>query len=60
MRLAGAAEAAPSAVLAPMASPCPLSLAQASHYRLPRLLHDIRLLDLLEHLGTTAQTGRLP
>ena len=34
-----------------MASPRPPSLAQAHHYRLPELLHDIRLLDLLELLG---------
>ena len=31
-----------------MASPRPPSLAQATHYRLPELLHDIRLLDLLQ------------
>jgi hypothetical protein len=42
-----------------MASPRPLSLAQAHHYRLPELLHDIRLLDLLELCGTTVQTSRL-
>jgi hypothetical protein len=42
-----------------MASPRPPSLAQATHYRLPELLHDIRLLDLLELCGTTVQTSRL-
>jgi hypothetical protein len=42
-----------------MASPRPPSLAQAPHYRLPELLHDIRLLDLLELCGTTVQTSRL-
>jgi hypothetical protein len=42
-----------------MASPRPPSLAQAPHYRLPELLHDIRLLDLLELSGTTVQTSRL-
>jgi hypothetical protein len=42
-----------------MASPRPPSLAQAHHYRLPELLHDIRLLDLLELCGTTVQTSRL-
>lgn len=31
----------------------------APHYRLPELLHDIRLLDLLELCGTTVQTSRL-
>ena len=31
-----------------MASPRPPSLAQAHHYRLPELLHDIRRLDLLQ------------
>ena len=41
-----------------MASPRPPSLAQAHHYRLPELLHDIRLLDLLELCGTTVQTSR--
>ena len=41
-----------------MASPRPPSLAQAHHYRLPKLLHDIRLLDLLELCGTTVQTSR--
>ncbi len=41
-----------------MASPRPPSLAQAPHYRLPELLHDIRLLDLLELCGTTVQTSR--
>ncbi len=43
----------------PMASPRPPSLSQAHHYRLPDLLHDIRLLDLLELCGTTVQTSRL-
>jgi hypothetical protein len=42
-----------------MASPRPPSLAQAPHYRPPELLHDIRLLDLLELCGTTVQTSRL-
>lgn len=42
-----------------MASPRPPSLAQAHHYRLPELLHDIRLLDLLELCGTTVQASRL-
>ena len=42
-----------------MASPRPLSLAQAHHYRLPELLQDIRLLDLLELCGTTVQASRL-
>ncbi len=42
-----------------MASPRPPSLAQAPHDRLPELLHDIRLLDLLELCGTTVQTSRL-
>ncbi|MFU8885409.1 MAG: hypothetical protein ACNA8O_08125 [Cyanobacteriota bacterium] len=42
-----------------MASPRPPSLAQAPRYRLPELLHDIRLLDLLELCGTTVQTSRL-
>ena len=42
-----------------MASPRPPSLAQAPHDRLPELLHDIRLLDLLELRGTTVQIGRL-
>ena len=42
-----------------MASPRTPSLAQAHHYRLPELLHDIRLLDLLELCGTTVQTSRL-
>lgn len=42
-----------------MASPRLPSLAQAPHYRLPELLHDIRLLDLLELCGTTVQTSRL-
>ena len=42
-----------------MASPRPPSLTQAHHYRLPELLHDIRLLDLLELCGTTVQTSRL-
>jgi hypothetical protein len=42
-----------------MASPRPPSLAQAHHYRLPELLQDIRLLDLLELCGTTVQTSRL-
>jgi hypothetical protein len=42
-----------------MASPRPPSLAQAPHYRVPELLHDIRLLDLLELCGTTVQTSRL-
>jgi hypothetical protein len=35
------------------------SLAQSPHYRLPDLLQDIRLLDLLELCGTTVQAGRL-
>jgi len=42
-----------------MASPRPPSLAHAPHYRLPELLHDIRLLDLMELCGTTVQTSRL-
>jgi hypothetical protein len=42
-----------------MASPRPPSLAQAHHYRLPELLQDIRLLDLLELCGTTVQASRL-
>jgi DNA-binding transcriptional LysR family regulator len=42
-----------------MASPRPQSLAQASHYRPPELLRDIRLLDLLELCGTTSQASRL-
>jgi hypothetical protein len=42
-----------------MASPRLPSLAQAPHYRLPELLYDIRLLDLLELCGTTVQTSRL-
>ncbi len=42
-----------------MASPRIPPLAQAPHYRLPELLHDIRLLDLLELSGTTVQTRRL-
>ncbi len=42
-----------------MASPHIPSLAQAPHDRLPALLHDIRLLDLLELCGTTVQTSRL-
>jgi hypothetical protein len=50
--MAGAAEAAPSAAFAPWL-PRPPSLAQAHHYLLPELLHDIRLLDLLELCGTT-------
>ena len=41
-----------------MPSPRPPSPAQAPHYRLPELLQDIRLLDLLELCGTTAQAGR--
>jgi hypothetical protein len=41
-----------------MSSPRPPSLAQAPHYRLPELLQDIRLLDLLELCGTTVQTSR--
>ena len=35
------------------------SLAQAPQYCLPKLLEDIRLLDLLELCGTTVQTSRL-
>jgi hypothetical protein len=42
-----------------MASPRPPSPVQARHYRLPELLHDIRLLVLLEFCGTTVQTSRL-
>ena len=42
-----------------MASPRPPSLAQAHHYRLPELLHDIRRLDLLELCGTTVHTSLL-
>lgn len=42
-----------------MTSPRPPSLAQAPNYHLPELLHDIRLLDLLELCGTTVQTSRL-
>lgn len=42
-----------------MASPRPPSLAQATRYRLPEMLHDIHLLDLLELCGTTVQTSRL-
>ena len=42
-----------------MAPPRPLSLAQAPPYRLPKLLEDIRLLDLLELCGTTVRTSRL-
>jgi hypothetical protein len=43
----------------PMASPRHPSLVQAPHYRLPELLHDIRLLDLLELCGTAVQPSRL-
>jgi hypothetical protein len=42
-----------------MAPPRPPSLAQAPPYRLPKLLEDIRLLDLLELCGTTVRTSRL-
>jgi hypothetical protein len=42
-----------------MAPPRPVSLAQAHPYRLPKLLEDIRLLDLLELCGTTVRTSRL-
>jgi hypothetical protein len=42
-----------------MAPPRPLSLVQAPPYRLPKLLEDIRLLDLLELCGTTVRTSRL-
>ena len=42
-----------------MAPPRPVSLAQAHPYRLPKLLEDIRLLDLLELSGTTVRTSRL-
>ncbi|MCS5693950.1 hypothetical protein NZK33_18485 [Cyanobium sp. FGCU-6] len=42
-----------------MASLRPPWLAQAPHSLLPELLHDIRLLDLLELCGTTVQTSRL-
>ncbi|MFN9568887.1 MAG: LysR family transcriptional regulator, partial [Cyanobacteriota bacterium] len=31
----------------------------ASQYRLPEMLQDIRLLDLLELCGSTVQTGQL-
>lgn len=34
-------------------------MAKATNYRLPELLHDIHLLDLLELCGTTVQTSRL-
>lgn len=42
--------------MAPARSP---SLAQAHPYRLPKLLEDVRLLDLLELCGTTVRTSRL-
>jgi len=42
-----------------MAPARPVSLAQAPPYRLPKLLEDIRLLDLLELCGTTVRTSRL-
>jgi hypothetical protein len=42
-----------------MAPARPPSLAQAHPYRLPKLLEDIRLLDLLELSGTTVRTSRL-
>ena len=42
-----------------MAPARPPSLAQAPPYRLPKLLEDIRLLDLLELCGTTVRTSRL-
>jgi hypothetical protein len=42
-----------------MAPARPVSLAQAHPYRLPKLLEDIRLLDLLELCGTTVRTSRL-
>jgi hypothetical protein len=42
-----------------MASSRPPSPTQAPHYRLPELLQDIRLLDLLELCGTTVQTSHL-
>ena len=42
-----------------MAPARPPSLAQAHPYRLPKLLEDIRLLDLLELCGTTVRTSRL-
>ena len=40
--------------LSPDALPRP-----AQHYRLPALLHDIRLLDLLELSGTTQEASRV-
>ena len=42
-----------------MAPSRPPSLVQAPPYRLPKLLEDIRLLDLLELCGTTVRTSRL-
>ena len=42
-----------------MAPPRPPSLAQAPNYRLPKLLEEIRMLDLLELYGTTVQTSRV-
>ena len=54
-----AAEAAPSAAFAPWLPSAPRRWPRPPHYRLPELLHDIRLLDLLELCGTTVQTSRL-
>lgn len=42
-----------------MASPRLPSPVVARHYQLPELLHDIRLLDLLELCGTTVKTSQL-
>jgi hypothetical protein len=42
-----------------MNSPRIAAPTQAPRYHLPELLHDIRLLDLLELCGTTVQTSRL-
>lgn len=42
-----------------MTPPTAMPPSSASHYRLPELLQDIRLLDLLELCGSTVQTGQL-
>ena len=52
-------EAAPVPRPPPMTPPTAMPPSSASHYRLPELLQDIRLLDLLELCGSTVQTGQL-
>jgi hypothetical protein len=42
-----------------MAPPRPPAFAQAPNYHLPKLLEEIRILDLLELYGTTVQTSRV-